>query len=181
MTTPPSRGRTALVRAATLEDLPAISALGSAAFVAAFGAANPPGVVDDYVAEAFSVETLGLQLGEASSRWFVAEGDGGLLGMAHLTGGVCPADVMGDAPVQLRRLYTAAGLTSRGVGSLLMETVIDAASGAGHDLMWLGVWEHNPRAIAFYERWGFEQVGTVEFRLGDEDQTDLVLSRPLRS
>jgi diamine N-acetyltransferase len=167
------------IRPATPDDVPSLAVLGADAFVAAFGAANPAGAVEDYVAEAFSVETLESQLRDPLSQWLVAEVGEELVGMAHLAGGDLPPEVVASAPVQLSRLYTAAGLTSRGVGSMLMDAAIDAATTLGHDVMWLGVWEHNPRAVAFYRRWGFEQVGTVVFRLGDDDQIDLVLRRRL--
>jgi ribosomal protein S18 acetylase RimI-like enzyme len=169
------------VRVATADDATAIAELGAAAFTAAFGPANPPGVVEEYVAEAFAATTVAAQLADPSSVWLVAsDGAGTILGMAHLQGGDAPPEVAGHRPIQLSRLYAAAGLTSRGVGSELMGAALARAADAGHDAMWLGVWEHNPRAVAFYRRWGFVEVGTVVFRLGDDDQTDLVMARALR-
>jgi diamine N-acetyltransferase len=167
------------VRPANDADVDAIASLGSAAFVAAFGPANPPGVVEAYAAEAFSPDRISRQLGDPASRWLVVDDGHHLLGMAHLVEGDAPTEVVGDRPVQLSRLYTTPEATSRGIGSELVAASLDLATDAGHDVMWLGVWEHNPRALAFYQRWGFEQVGTVVFRLGDEDQTDVVMARSL--
>ena len=56
-----------------------------------------------------------------------------------------------------------------------MRVGIDWASGKGHGSVWLGVWEHNRRARAFYERWGFRPVGAETFRLGSDDQLDLLM------
>jgi ribosomal protein S18 acetylase RimI-like enzyme len=58
-----------------------------------------------------------------------------------------------------------------------MKACLDEAERAGCDLVWLGVWERNPRAIAFYHKWGFEQVGTQTFQLGDDMQSDWIMSR----
>jgi ribosomal protein S18 acetylase RimI-like enzyme len=41
--------------------------------------------------------------------------------------------------------------------------------------MGLGVWENNPKAIAFYTKWGFENVGVHTFVLGSEEQRDFIL------
>ena len=60
-----------------------------------------------------------------------------------------------------------------------MKVCLHEAVAAGCDVIWLGVWEHNPRAIAFYHKWGFKQVGTQTFHLGDDLQTDWVMARPV--
>ena len=62
-----------------------------------------------------------------------------------------------------------------------MRASLDAARSAGHRTIWLGVWERNARAISFYERWVFEKVGDHVFRLGSDDQTDLIMARPVHS
>ncbi len=57
-----------------------------------------------------------------------------------------------------------------------MERALADAARAGCDRLWLGVWEHNPKAMAFYKKFGFEVVGTQAFMLGNERQRDLVMS-----
>jgi ribosomal protein S18 acetylase RimI-like enzyme len=65
------------------------------------------------------------------------------------------------------------------VAAALMQACLDQARKAEHDVVYLGVWEHNPRAIAFYRKWGFEKVGEHVFLLGDDEQTDWLMLRPL--
>ena len=65
------------------------------------------------------------------------------------------------------------------VGAELMRASLDTARLAGRRTLWLGVWERNARAISFYERWQFETVGEHVFRLGSDDQTDLIMARPV--
>jgi ribosomal protein S18 acetylase RimI-like enzyme len=60
-----------------------------------------------------------------------------------------------------------------------MRELLEAARGAGHETMWLGVWEHNERALAFYRKWGFEVVGEHIFQVGDDPQNDLLMVRQL--
>ncbi len=77
--------------------------------------------------------------------------------------------------MRLHKLYVSAEALGTGVGAALMRAGIDWAGREGHETMWLGVWEHNHRARAFYERWGFRTVGTETFRLGSDDQVDLLM------
>jgi diamine N-acetyltransferase len=167
------------IRVADEGDVPGLAELGERAFLAAFGPTNEPEPIEAYVAEAFSVATLAAQVADRASTWLIATDDEVLVGFAHLERGDAPAEVGGHQPVQLVRLYSEPRRIGTGVGAALMRSSIDRAVEAGHDMLWLGVWEHNDAAIRFYQRWGFEQVGTVAFRLGDEDQTDLVLARRL--
>ena len=77
--------------------------------------------------------------------------------------------------MRLHKLYVSADAIGTGAGAALMRCGIDWATGTGYGSMWLGVWEHNHRARAFYERWGFCPVGTEAFRLGSDDQVDLLM------
>jgi ribosomal protein S18 acetylase RimI-like enzyme len=63
----------------------------------------------------------------------------------------------------------------KGVGRELMAAAIREAGQRGCDSVWLGVWEKNPRAIAFYKKWGFQEVGSHVFQLGDDLQTDFIM------
>jgi len=65
------------------------------------------------------------------------------------------------------------------VGAALMRASLDAARLSGHRTLWLGVWERNTRAISFYEQWQFATVGEHKFRLGSDNQTDLIMARPV--
>ena len=62
-----------------------------------------------------------------------------------------------------------------------MRTCLNEAADAGHRAIWLGVWEKNEHAIAFYERWGFEIIGSHIFLLGSDEQTDMTMQRPVQT
>ncbi|MDQ3134757.1 MAG: GNAT family N-acetyltransferase, partial [Acidobacteriota bacterium] len=83
----------------------------------------------------------------------------------------------GPLPVELVRLYVGRDWLGRGVGAALMGGCLDEARRGRHKTLWLGVWEHNQRAQAFYRRWDFREVGTHIFQLGSDAQTDLLLER----
>ena len=84
--------------------------------------------------------------------------------------------VKAKRPAELNRIYVAAEWHGRGVGRALMDRALADAKRAACDRLWLGVWEHNPKAMAFYRELGFEIVGTQSFMLGEERQRDLVMS-----
>jgi ribosomal protein S18 acetylase RimI-like enzyme len=102
-----------------------------------------------------------------------------LAGYAMIRDHGAPAAVGSAAPVELARLYTRPSLIGRGVGARLLAAAAEEARRRGFRSMWLGVWEHNHRAIAFYERHGFRDVGAHLFHLGTARQTDRLLVRPL--
>ncbi len=85
------------------------------------------------------------------------------------------ACVAADHPSELHRLYVSKEWHGRGVAHKLMSKILSTASDAGADHIWLGVWEHNPRAIAFYGKYGFRVVGEHIFQFGSDPQRDLVM------
>ncbi len=89
------------------------------------------------------------------------------------------SSVRAERPAELHRIYVASEWHGRGVAGDLMRQVIAAAVESGADCVWLGVWEHNPRAIAFYRKFGFRVVGDHSFMLGNDRQRDLILAAQL--
>ena len=87
-----------------------------------------------------------------------------------------PPCVTGPAPIELYRFYVDRLWHGQGVAQTLMAAVRDAARAFGGGTLWLGVWEHNPRAIAFYNKCGFRDVGSTSFYVGPDRQTDRVMA-----
>jgi GNAT superfamily N-acetyltransferase len=83
--------------------------------------------------------------------------------------------VTGEAPVEIGRFYVDRPWQGRGLAQRLMAAARDAARDLGGITVWLAVWEHHPRAIAFYQKQGFRDVGSQPFRLGSDLQTDRVM------
>ena len=93
--------------------------------------------------------------------------------------GDVPSCVRGSAPVELLRFYVDQAWHGQGIAQVLMAEVIAAAVADGSKTLWLGVWERNPRALAFYGKCGFRDVGSHEFVMGTDHQTDRILARSL--
>ena len=176
-----------IVRLATLADAARLSRLGAATFRDTFESENTPEDMARYLAEAFTPERQTAEIADPAGAVLLAEREGAsddtnsaeLVGYVHVLSGPTPAAVQGPAPMELKRLYVARAWHGRGVAQALMDAALDAASARGAQTLWLGVWERNPRAVAFYAKYGFTRVGEHTFRLGADAQTDWVLARPL--
>lgn len=165
------------IRVAEAGDAAVLAELGRRTFHETFAADNTPEDMAAYTAEAFAVERVAAEIGEPGSVYLVAELRHIAAGFARLAPEPPPAGVTGPAPVRLVKLYVSADSIGTGVGAVLMRACLEWARAAGHRTLWLGVWEHNHRAKAFYERWGFIPVGFEAFRLGSDDQTDVLMQR----
>ena len=168
---------TVTIRYAGLADSQLLAQMGSKTFHDAFIQDNRPENISAYIQSAFSPQKQAVELANPASVFFIAEVDSYPAGYAYLHAGQ-PADgVTAARPLELVRIYALQEWIGHGIGAALMQACLYEARRRGHDTLWLGVWERNPRAIAFYRRWGFEIVGCHTFQLGDEAQTDLLMQR----
>ena len=167
-----------LIRRATAIDAGLLAELGARTFSETFAADNRPADMAAYLAASFSPARQAEELSDPRTTYLLAEIADKAAGYAMLrAGATVPACITGPLPVELARLYVGRDWLGRGVGAALMRACLDEARRNQHQTLWLGVWEHNQRAQAFYRRWDFREVGTHIFQLGSDAQTDLLLER----
>ena len=128
-----------------------------------------------YLSAAYGVAQQTRELTDPAMITMLAELNDDIVGYALLRGGSTPADIPLDAPVEIYRFYVDAAAHGTGLAQRLMAESLMAAQDLGGRHVWLGVWERNARAIAFYMKAGFRDVGTQHFQLGADRQTDRVL------
>jgi ribosomal protein S18 acetylase RimI-like enzyme len=167
------------VRRAHADDAAVLSEFGERVFRETFEATNDPADMAAYLADAFGVDRQREELAEAGAIVLLAEDTTTLVGYSHLTSGEAPGSIAGPDPLELKRFYIDSAWQGTGLAQMLMRATLDAAIAAGARTLWLGVWEHNPRAIAFYRKFGFVDAGSHDFMLGRDRQTDLIMVRPL--
>ncbi|GAC1397420.1 MAG: N-acetyltransferase [Pyrinomonadaceae bacterium] len=170
---------TRMIRRANSDDAALLADLGCGTFDETFAEFNKPEDLAAYYAEAFSVEKQATELADTDVTFFIAEIEGRAAGYAKLQKGDAPSCVTGEKPCELARLYISKEWFGRGIGAALMEACVTKAQEAGYKTLWLGVWEKNERAKAFYRKWGFREAGSHIFMLGSDAQTDLLLERAL--
>lgn len=160
------------IRRATPSDAAVLAELGERTFRDAFAAQNRAEDMDAYCAKAYGEAAQRRELESADGVTLVVEEDGRAIAFAYLRR---EQSQWGD--IYLSRFYIDAGWHGRGVAQELMRAVESAARELGGRKLWLSVWEHNPRGIAFYRKTQFQEEGTMPFLLGSDLQTDLIFTR----
>jgi ribosomal protein S18 acetylase RimI-like enzyme len=160
-------------------DAARLTEFAATAFIDSFAADNTPENMTAYLAEAFGESVQRDELADPQCTVLLAEkgGEGELVGYAMLRDGSTPACVGSASAIEIARLYAGKRWIGAGIGSLLMQHCLNEAVSRGKQTIWLGVWERNARAIAFYRRWSFADVGSQPFLLGSDLQTDRVMAR----
>ena len=170
---------TVVIRRARVPDARWLAELAERTFREAFSDDNTPADMERYVAEHFGSALQEAELRDPRLTTLVAEVDGAPAGYAQLARGAAPPNVTVREPAELVRFYVDRPWHGQGLAQQLMDATLSAAKAAGARTLWLGVWERNPRAIAFYRKCGFRDAGTQIFVLGTDRQRDLVLVRSL--
>jgi ribosomal protein S18 acetylase RimI-like enzyme len=168
-----------IIRYATPADAALLAELGARTFTETFAADNTPENLAAYLQSAFSPALQAAELADPSSCMLIAESGSVAVGYARLRAGTAPAEVGDAQALELQRIYVLRDWVGHKAGAALMQASLREAAARGHRTIWLGVWERNARAIRFYHKWGFEQVGSHVFQLGDDPQTDLLMRRSL--
>lgn len=167
-----TRTLTPIIRCGSVADAALLTALGERTFYETFVGCCTPEDMQLYLSAAFTVERLNCELNDPLAVFLVAEVESEPAGYAKLRAGEVPDCVTGSDPIELERLYVEQRWLGCGVGHALMQACLDEAQEKGHQTMFLGVWESNYRAQAFYRKWGFAQIGDHTFMMGNDAQTD---------
>jgi diamine N-acetyltransferase len=163
------------VRVANGQDAPLIADLSRATFYDAFADANTKENMDKFLNEQFTRESLISEVTQPGNIFLLAEFDNEPAGYARLREDNNPPKLAGKATLEIARIYAVKKFIGAGVGSALMKRSIAIGRQLGKEYIWLGVWEKNERAIAFYRKWGFEKFGEHPFILGRDVQTDWLM------
>jgi ribosomal protein S18 acetylase RimI-like enzyme len=166
-------------RTADPDDAPALAAFAEHVFRDTFGPHNTAEDMDAYCGDAFAIAHVRDELTDRHYRTILAFARGELTGYAQLRAIAPPPCVTGPAPLELKRLYVDRRWHGGGLAAALLDRAIAIAMQRGAQTLYLSVWQHNHRAIAFYVKHGFVQVGVSEFTLGRDVQFDPVMVRPL--
>ena len=157
---------------AEVEDLKKIS---EQTFSEAFAAANTEQNMNWYFETAYAVEQLRFELMDLNSEFYFAELNERVIGFLKLNSGMAQTELQDENGLEIQRIYVLNEFHGKKVGQLLFEKALDVARLKGANYVWLGVWEHNPKAIRFYEKNGFVAFDEHTFRFGDEDQRDIMM------
>ena len=165
-----------ILRRATLTDLAAYAELARRTFSETYRDSHDAGVLARHVAATFTDERLRADLEDEGRTVLAVTVGPEWVAYAVLARSSAPPEVAGERPLEIARFYVASPWHGRGVAAPLMAATLDAARRQGGDAAWLCAWEHNPRALRFYYRQGFEQVGRATYVFDGQPEDDYLLT-----
>lgn len=167
------------IRIGTKEDAESIAVISRQTFIETFAGQNSKEDMAKFLDEQFTTEALMEEVGAPENMFFLTFVNKTLAGYVRLRQGVKPAGLESCNAIEIARIYVLQSMIGQGVGKALMEKSIDVARQQGKEIIWLGVWEKNSRAIQFYTGWGFQKFGEHDFILGNDVQQDWLMKKLL--
>lgn len=148
-------------------------------FSEAFSHLNTQKNMRNYIEHAFSLNKINEEMKNPYSEFYFALISEKIVGYLKVNFGAAQTDIKDDKSLEIERIYVLKEFYGKKIGQSLCNTAIEIAEQKQLEYLWLGVWEKNPRAIRFYEKNGFEPFGKHYFKLGDENQLDILMKRKL--
>ena len=168
------------VRIATVSDAELIADISRETFYESFAAQNTKSDMDKFMTEQFTKEKLMAEVGEPGRYFLLALENDTIAGYAKLKDGTDQA-LQSDNAIELSRIYALTSFIGSGIGKVLMNASIEQAGILKKEYIWLGVWEHNQRAIDFYTKFGFSKFSEHDFVLGNDVQRDWLMKLRITS
>lgn len=166
------------IRTADVNDVPLLQQIGRQTFSDTFSEFNTPENMNHYLDENFKKEKVEAEIRDPKAESILLYDHDRCIGFARLRHSENPVGIQGEA-IEIERIYSLKDYIGAGVGSSLMQECLRRAEQKNCQVIWLGVWEHNLRAVRFYEKYGFEKFGDHVFMLGTDPQTDWLMKKKL--
>lgn len=163
-----------------LEDVKKLREISIDTFNATFKDQNSPENMKAYLDKAFTTEQLEEELSNPCSQFFFVYLNDEIAGYLKVNMDGAQSEDMGDESLEIERIYVSDKFQRHGLGKCLLHKAMEIAAEQGKQNVWLGVWERNENAIAFYRKMGFVETGKHSFFMGDDEQTDLIMTKILR-
>jgi ribosomal protein S18 acetylase RimI-like enzyme len=144
-----------------------------------FAHLNEPANMEAYASEAFTLRSMQDQLNNTNSEFYFAILGGEIVGYIKMNFNDAQTEYKDKNALEVERIYVSGEHHGKQIGKQLLDFAINVASTKQFAYIWLGVWEHNAKALGFYKHQGFELCGQHDFMLGNDRQTDLLMKREL--
>lgn len=164
---------------ATTGQAAALSDVMERTFRATFGEFTAEEPMAEHCRSSYGEAIQRAEIGDPDITTLLCTDGQSIAGFTQVRSGKHPTCVTASRPVEIHRIYVDAPWHGKGVATLLMQAACDDAAKRGADRVWLGVWENNARALRFYAKHGFVEVGEHVFHVGSEAQRDILMSRAI--
>jgi len=167
------------IRSATVRDAGLLSATGRRLFVQTYGEGPDAADMATHVDDNFGARAVAGELEKDGVRYLLAFDSGVVAGFVKFRGGPVPDAVPAATATEVQHLYVDATMQRKGIGRRLMDRVVASVAASGGEGIWLSVWQDADWAIAFYESYGFRNIGTADFWLGRTHYLDFLMWLPV--
>lgn len=168
-----------ILKKASAGDLETLQQIGKKTFYETFAKHNSEEEMQKYLAESFSSEKLLKELNTPDSQFFIAWEKENPIGYLKVNSGKAQTELQDETALEIERIYVKSSYHGKKVGQLLYDKALEIALQQQKKYIWLGVWEENKRAVNFYSKNGFTEFDQHIFRLGSDEQTDLMMKKVL--
>ncbi|MNJ59672.1 Protease synthase and sporulation negative regulatory protein PAI 1 [compost metagenome] len=170
---------TITIKKCTFKDLRQLQEISYETFKETFKHQNSPENMNAYLDSAFNLKKLENELSNISSQFFFTYFNDEIAGYLKVNTNDAQTEVMGDESLEIERIYIKNKFQKHGLGKCLLDKAIEIAIECKKIKVWLGVWQKNENAIAFYKKMCFVQNGAHSFFMGDEEQLDFIMTKTL--
>jgi ribosomal protein S18 acetylase RimI-like enzyme len=161
------------------EDAATLQEIATQTFTDTFSSYNTPENMQQYLRVNLSLEQLTAELSNPDSAFYFVHFQNKITGYLKLNFGSAQTELQDEHALEIERIYVLREYQGKKVGQLLYEFAVSIAAQKQLEYIWLAVWENNKRAISFYEKNGFVSFDQHLFKLGDDEQTDLMMKKAL--
>lgn len=165
------------IRKATLNDLESLIKLCTTTFIQTYAIHNTAENLNDYLEKNFNPTQLSKEIQSDTEGYFLLFDQDLPIAYVKLNYNCCPPNMPGEQMIEIQRIYVSGEYQKKGLGKELLKIAESEAMQSGAPYIWLGVWENNHQAIRFYTENGFSIMGTHDFWLGNDRQTDFIMSK----
>ena len=163
----------------SVADVDELRAVSIETYTDTFGEFNSDENMRIYLEDAYNREKLTAELAETNSQFFFLKENNETVGYLKLNVGDAQTEHLNDNLLEIERIYVRTAFLRHGYGTKLIQTAEEIARDLGVNGMWLGVWEHNQRALNFYSKMGFRHISQHSFFMADDEQIDLIYYKDL--
>jgi len=168
-----------IIRQASIKELEVIKLIGRETFYETFAHSNTASDMQKYLDENFNDEKVSREINNPDSLFFIAWEGNDAIGYLKVNLGKAQTEIQDNTSLEIERIYVRQIYHGKKVGQILYEKALEIAQLRKKSYIWLGVWEENPKAIRFYEKNGFTVFDKHIFKMGEDEQTDVMMKKVL--
>lgn len=156
-------------------DIQQLQAISKQTFIETFANQNTVDNMQKYIENNLNNNKLLEELSNPCSEFYFATCNAEIIGYLKINYGEAQTELKNKKTIEIERIYVLKSFQGQGVGQALYETALTIAQNKKSEYVWLGVWEKNKKAINFYKKNNFIVFDKHIFKLGNDEQTDIMM------